>query len=187
MGEVFGFTKSNEDYPKIIIEALSECQQAIKTSYEDYSYQLDLLVDILRRASRCQSPIESLLFWQFFFDWELQPTDEFFLLGCCPGGDRYDPLFFDLQESVIVEGREYRLDFYIGGYDRKASGGFKWCVEVDGHDFHEKTKEQARHDKQRDRLLQNAGFRVLRYTGSEVWRDPAAIVAEITKALEKDD
>ena len=41
-------------------------------------------------------------------------------------------------------------------------------VEVDGHDFHERTKEQAQRDKTRDRDLQAAGFIVFRFTGREV-------------------
>lgn len=45
-------------------------------------------------------------------------------------------------------------------------------VELDGHDFHEKTKRQAEADKKRDRFMQCQGLIVLRYTGSEVWRSP---------------
>ena len=33
-------------------------------------------------------------------------------------------------------------------------------MECDGHDFHERTKEQASSDKKRDRSLQAAGFLV---------------------------
>jgi hypothetical protein len=42
-------------------------------------------------------------------------------------------------------------------------------AEVDGHDFHERTKEQAQRDKTRDRDLQAAGFTVFRFTGREVY------------------
>lgn len=45
------------------------------------------------------------------------------------------------------------------------------AIECDGHNFHEKTKEQAAHDKARDRELQSGGIRVLRFTGSEIWKD----------------
>jgi uncharacterized protein DUF559 len=41
-------------------------------------------------------------------------------------------------------------------------------VECDGHDFHEKTKEQAARDKSRDRDMLAQGYRVLRFTGSEI-------------------
>lgn len=45
-------------------------------------------------------------------------------------------------------------------------------VECDGHEFHERTKEQAAKDRSRDRRLQEAGYTVFRFTGSEIWRDP---------------
>jgi very-short-patch-repair endonuclease len=51
-------------------------------------------------------------------------------------------------------------------------------VECDGHDFHERTKEQAASDKARDRALQALGMRVLRFTGSEIWSDPLVCARE---------
>jgi len=51
-------------------------------------------------------------------------------------------------------------------------------VELDGHQFHEKTPEQAEHDKRRDRWFTARGHRVVRFTGREVWRDVHACVAE---------
>lgn len=45
-------------------------------------------------------------------------------------------------------------------------------VECDGHDFHEKTKQQASKDKARDRAFQKSGALILRYSGSDIWGDP---------------
>ncbi|MBE7157819.1 MAG: DUF559 domain-containing protein [Rhodospirillales bacterium] len=45
-------------------------------------------------------------------------------------------------------------------------------VECDGHEFHERTKEQAARDKQRDRFLFNAEYPVMRFTGSEIVAGP---------------
>lgn len=53
-------------------------------------------------------------------------------------------------------------------------GAVVGVIECDGHDFHEKTKEQAQHDKVRDRYFQSLGLIVLRYTGAELFRDPIA-------------
>jgi Protein of unknown function (DUF559) len=58
-------------------------------------------------------------------------------------------------------------------------------IECDGHDFHEKTKVQATRDKRRDRFLQSLGFPVLRFSGSEIWRDPIACGIEVCAFLEK--
>lgn len=53
------------------------------------------------------------------------------------------------------------------------------AVECDGHDFHEKTKQQAARDKSRDRKLAAHGIRVLRFTGSEIYRDAGACAGEV--------
>ena len=58
-------------------------------------------------------------------------------------------------------------------------------VECDGHDFHERTKEQASADKKRDRILQNCGYKVFRYTGSDINRDPVLAADECLDELWK--
>lgn len=55
----------------------------------------------------------------------------------------------------------------------------RFCIECDGHEFHERTKEQARRDRARDRWFQAEGFAVLRFTGSEIFADAQKCAAEI--------
>jgi hypothetical protein len=45
-------------------------------------------------------------------------------------------------------------------------------VEVDGHEFHDRTEAQASRDRERDRTLQRRGLPVARFTGSDIWHDP---------------
>lgn len=59
----------------------------------------------------------------------------------------------------------------------------KIIIECDGHDFHERTKEQASRDRSRDRAAQGAGHMMLRYTGSEIYRDPLGCARAAIKAL----
>lgn len=63
-------------------------------------------------------------------------------------------------------------------------------VEVDGHDFHEKTKEQVRHDNLRERHLLEYCDCVVRFSGSEVYDDPDECASEafelMTKKLSKE-
>jgi len=61
---------------------------------------------------------------------------------------------------------------------KKEGGKAKVVVELDGHDFHERTKEQASRDKARDRWMTANGIIVLRFTGSDVWRNPFQCAAE---------
>lgn len=75
---------------------------------------------------------------------------------------------------------KYRVDFLL--MDRLAQ--CEVVIECDGHDFHERTKEQAQRDRKRDRELQARGYLVLRYTGSEIYRDPYGCAADVQeKAL----
>lgn len=87
------------------------------------------------------------------------------------------------------DGMIYRLDFMIGAVfpanlERVASRLevplFPMIgVELDGHDFHEKTKEQVTYRNQRDRTLQQTGWFVFHVSGSELNAKPAVIVQEI--------
>jgi len=68
----------------------------------------------------------------------------------------------------------FRADFVVLAVDPCVEAKGQTCrivVECDGHDFHEKTKEQAKRDKSRDRTLAAAGYHVLRFTGSEIHND----------------
>lgn len=86
---------------------------------------------------------------------------------------------------------EFRVDFLIsvwsegtiiGGIDGPSVGQPRWrklVVECDGHEYHERTKEQAAKDRSRDRRLTSLGFDVFRFTGSELWRDPWGCASQV--------
>lgn len=56
-------------------------------------------------------------------------------------------------------------------------------VEADGHAFHERTPEQAAHDRSRDRWMTSQGYRVLRFTGTEINRAAARCAIEIFECM----
>lgn len=74
----------------------------------------------------------------------------------------------------------YRPDFMLISWDGRCL-----LVECDGHDFHERTKEQAARDRKKDRTLQAEGYIILRYTGSELWEDPMQCAADAARTLFK--
>jgi len=86
--------------------------------------------------------------------------------------DSASALGFRLELQYTVP--PYRLDFAF-----VASDGRKLCVEVDGYENHDKTKEQAQHDRRRDRVLLLSGWRVVRFTGSEVYNTAASCANEV--------
>jgi hypothetical protein len=82
-----------------------------------------------------------------------------------------------VQPTLILEDRRMRPDFALVTCPT-FDGGCKVSIELDGHDFHERTPEQAERDKSKDRLLQQHGWIALRFTGREVLRDPQKCVEE---------
>jgi len=87
-----------------------------------------------------------------------------------------------------LENVNYRIDFALFWPRTDGKGDIRIAIECDGHDFHEKTKEQAQRDKKKDRYLQRQGWIVARYTGSEIDKDPLAILIDVEKlALSKDE
>lgn len=92
------------------------------------------------------------------------------------------------QPSLIVRPQAqlegWRVDFLVHAFDfARAGGAAKWkplIVECDGHDFHERTKEQAAKDRSRDRAFQLLDYSVLRFTGSEIYKDAWACAAQVT-------
>jgi hypothetical protein len=75
----------------------------------------------------------------------------------------------------------YRIDFCLR-HNRDDRTRLLF-VECDGHDFHERTKEQAERDRSKDRAIQAAGIPVLRFTGREIWRDPLNVMIEVLKFM----
>lgn len=77
---------------------------------------------------------------------------------------------------------DYRADFVVRcTYDDKRK--LRIVVECDGHDFHERTKEQASHDKRRDRLFQRLGYQVFRFTGSDITKDANGCAREVMQTV----
>lgn len=67
----------------------------------------------------------------------------------------------------------YRLDFVV----RTPAAIF--VVECDGHDFHDRTKQQAAYDRARDRELLLAGIPTIRFTGSEIHHSAERCAAQV--------
>lgn len=106
-------------------------------------------------VSKCESPMELLFLSTFLLLKERLNIPK--------------PPVVILEEQSVVG--PYRPDFLFRCAAH--SGDTKrLVVEIDGHDFHERTKEQASRDRSRDRWMIDKGIVVIRFTGSEVWNDP---------------
>lgn len=75
---------------------------------------------------------------------------------------------------------KYRIDFVVSSHGIAPQ---EYCqpiaIELDGHDFHDKNKQQRAYEKARDRYIVKGGFRILHYTGSEIVADPYKAAYEV--------
>lgn len=79
------------------------------------------------------------------------------------------------QYEIIAENHHYRADFAIPSR--------MVVIELDGHEYH-KTKEQRTKDARRERDLQTAGWRVIRFTGTEIHSDVYKCIREARNFIE---
>ncbi len=133
----------------------------------------------------CESPIESALLLALIH--ALLDAGRDFEV-CWPGCNRWrsptgEPENFSItpQHEIDAGGRTYRADLFVEYTNLPTGTTKRVVVEADGHDFHERTKEQAKRDRQRDRDMQGEGYSVLRFTGSEIHADAAKCASEIVK------
>lgn len=136
---------------------------------QDCPDYLQSIEDFWKGYKECKSPIEQILFVALL---RLEAVDIF-------------PQF-----NVKAGGKRYIADFKIDAFDYPNTED-QVCttvlIECDGHDYHEKTKEQAKHDKSRDRALIAEGYQVLHFTGSEIWNEPLKCMEEIQDFIDKEN
>lgn len=157
----------------------------------------DNVLQFMRRASDDYGRVNAEHFSQDMFcqlvEGEIRsPIEDMFFIAMhvqCAAG--YVPVnpdpIFDNRTSEWVGGYgvyikpqakigKYRVDFLISYTDGPQPN--QVVVELDGHDFHDKNKVQRAYEKARDRYLVASGYRVLHFTGSEVFADPYKVARE---------
>lgn len=169
------FTKSPET-------AFAEALEAYMVRHAEL-----LMSDFHRRTRKITSPIERMLLAGLYFASGVNIVEQAWVVDPATfsawGGKVPDRYLLDITENryLIVpqcEVGKYRLDF--GLFFFSGDDCLKLAIECDGHDFHEKTKQQAAHDKRRDRAIAAAGYTMLRFTGSEIYKSVEDCVSEIT-------
>lgn len=144
----------------------------------------------------CESPIEQLFLtalnamrWAYGYEnEEIDVGDHYILNGISVfpqhpiGRYRVDfALVYLVNGRVPINWRIKPLQSYA------ADKATRLIVELDGHEFHDRDEKQRRYEKARDRYLQKSGFKVFRYTGSEIYQNPSKAVAECVAYLTDDD
>jgi very-short-patch-repair endonuclease len=153
-----------------------------------YSYLNRALLHLENLYNSTDSPIEKAMVCALVLVANEKSLNVRFKASGYLFGDLEDDPDF-IQISVQEKIGKYRVDFLITftesvpDFDNKTKTkdglsipGVKiettsLIVECDGHDFHDRTKEQASRDRARDRELKKLGYEVFRYTGSDIWAD----------------
>ena len=140
--------------------------RALQEALEDH---VDTALSKLEAANLCESPIEAAIAIVLLYNIRMSG------LSCelvyQDNIDLYPKNIALIVPQYRFEG--YRIDFAF------ILAGKMLFIECDGHDFHERTKEQAARDRKKDRSIQQAGIRILRFTGSEIYRDVTSCATQI--------
>lgn len=158
----------------------TDCPPVIRHVYTQLAEQLEHSIDhcsgVLSRL--CQSPIEVALGTALvLLDVKRRfPTRNMLVLRVCTDDAcSYMTSTFGDYRILVPQYRwgKYVIDFaYL-------EPSFRIFIECDGHDFHERTKEQAAHDRRKDRAIQAAGVPILRFTGMEIYADPCGCALQV--------
>jgi hypothetical protein len=77
--------------------------------------------------------------------------------------------------QFIIDEKSTRVDILIWSPDNE---NLKLIVECDGFQYHN-TKETFARDRKRDRLFQSKGYQVVRFSGTEIFKDPVGVSVEL--------
>lgn len=133
---------------------------------------VDLETAWKKLETHCESPIEIALALSLRYLDRIDPIP-------------YGPLILSSTEDIERYGKDARLLVLQYKIENKRidflfrDPPVQVFIECDGHDFHERTKEQAARDRQRDRSLQQTGTPILRFTGSEIFADPLGCAHQV--------
>jgi Protein of unknown function (DUF559) len=88
------------------------------------------------------------------------------------------------QHDVHVDGRTYRLDVAI--FDTQPDGMRvpMIAVELDGHTFHERTRQQVVERNARDRALQSVGWTVMHFSYDEISANGLPCAVEVLERFD---
>lgn len=171
-----------QDIKNNVLDFMEKCAKEVGEKAKGEFYD-SMYCDCIEQGM--QSPIEHILYVAFntiarLNDYE--PSDPVDI------GDEHYIVGIDLWCQHRIG--KYRVDFlaFYGKYPRRGEKGYfqhskKLVVECDSQSFHERTEQERRYEKARDRYLQTKGYTVFHYTGTEIFKEPMRIAKEIIAYL----
>ncbi len=140
-----------------------------------------------RSLEVCESPIERLMLVSLVAALGVQSGEHGWAKGVFGGASCHitgcSPVGLGLVQQLEVG--PYRLDFAITDQSADSPAGLLIDVECDGHEWHDRTKEQASRDRKRDRYLTSKGWRVVRFTGRDIWGQAARCGVDVALTIDE--
>lgn len=156
---------------------LAKWRASFLEMYPDFAPRLEWVEG---RMNRCESDLERVFVILAAFGWNKATI--FSYAGEAPPGQVQSGKKYvvDFERQVQIAG--YRCDFLL---TVRANNGRtkRVAVECDGHSFHDRTPEQASADRRRDRRLIAEGVPTLRYTFSDLTKDPAGSMEDLRQTM----
>lgn len=116
------------------------------------------------------------------------PIEKIMLMALCIAECQYkiiDKYSYGIGILPQIPILKYRVDIDIeivnlNGWETK-----ELIIECDGHEFHEKTKEQVKKNNKRDYDLKSAGYDILHFSGSEIYNNPMECAQRVFDYIER--
>jgi hypothetical protein len=140
----------------------AQVEKAVARSAELHRNNMEILIGQRSFEVQVESPIEAI-----FWVWWLALKDV----------NYWTDVRLIEQHRMMLDGKSRRIDFVVLPEDpdiliEAEALGLRFpgvAIELDGHEFHERTKEQV------------AERNVYHYSGSELYRDPERCVTEVVE------
>lgn len=153
----------------------------MKDIYKIYEDTEIILEEFLKLPKKVQQlllmpMINQMRFPTVFIDEIKSPIEQIFItafdyiMSC----DNRKNIYLLPQAEINIGDKKYYPDFlfeydpYINNYNTNS----KIIIECDGYEFHQKTKEQVQRDNEREYDLKMAGYEILRFSGTQIYKNP---------------
>lgn len=151
-----------------VFENLPTKAKILVMGHNDYN----ILEDIYLYITYCQSPIEIIFLTALEIYRQEHDVD----------------IFIQPQIEIEIDNKKYIADFEVE-YDElcnpKLKKDFALVIECDGYEFHQKTKKQVEYDNKREYDLKINNYQILRFSGSEIYKDPIDCAERVFKYIEE--
>ena len=170
MRKGFLFEKMPMDYKgysEMLTSQFDKLPNKCKEMFFEYCLRKDKVADFLKFSqfycTECCSPIEMI--FKFAYD-----ILQFENPSCFDGIDCW------CQYEIETENKKYISDFLLFPY-ALFENNIEMIIECDGHEFHS-TKQQIEKDNKRDMDLKKAGYEVVHFSGSQIFKEPFKCVMD---------